>query len=451
MSHTSPATYLVWAILSSLLGIFLVFHLWSFDRFKCLKWNTGPTSGAFKRVMTYSYLLSVPLIISYSIGFSIIKYQEGYTFVPGHGIIPTPYQLWSETNRRAIFPLSLLFSIAWGLEMVTHLEELCFWLFLVNAGSASQDWFKSWYFRTWLLGACIAIVYMPLVTIFTRSDPLKNEAFTFLAGSLGSFSLTLWFLPVLWTFPSFLANLKAEGVDMGTVVRLTKFSEMNSIRVLFRFMFTAPFIVLGIDGVRNHQHVNESAFWTDLLAIIAAMGCIISSGLTLVIFFPRSIEGEIQAKDVSREEKALRSNLGRTRSFRSQSQAGTYLLSGSPVKHLSSLPSEYQDADKKYDVNEIGSSVVYSPYGDLPYDGRTPYPPQPTKVSAVPLYKPNRRLTDEEGGGVELGNVNLTERNLALHTQRTTTVNPLIHGFTSPIDLAYGPAPTSPRYPKGPR
>jgi hypothetical protein len=67
---------------------------------------------------------------------------------------------------------------------------------------------------------------MPLVTIFTRHDPLKacsvaavpisethltpllqNEAFTFLAGSLGSFSLTLWFLPVLWTFPSFLANL----------------------------------------------------------------------------------------------------------------------------------------------------------------------------------------------------------------------------------------------------
>ena len=48
---------------------------------------------------------------------------------------------------------------------------------------------------------------MPLVTIFTRSDPLKCEAFTFLAGSLGSLSLTLWFMPILWTFPSFIQNL----------------------------------------------------------------------------------------------------------------------------------------------------------------------------------------------------------------------------------------------------
>jgi len=55
---------------------------------------------------------------------------------------------------------------------------------------------------------------MPTVTILTRSDPLKvshlakvpfscanfvlqNEAFTFLAGSIGSFSLTIWFVPIL--------------------------------------------------------------------------------------------------------------------------------------------------------------------------------------------------------------------------------------------------------------
>jgi hypothetical protein len=80
---------------------------------------------------------------------------------------------------------------------VTHLEELCFWLFLVNAGSAQQDWFRSLYFRTWMIGSVLAVTYMPLVTIFTRSDPLKSEAYVFLAGSLGSLSLTLWFTPVL--------------------------------------------------------------------------------------------------------------------------------------------------------------------------------------------------------------------------------------------------------------
>lgn len=99
---------------------------------------------------------------------------------------------------------------------VTHLEELCFWLFLINAGSAQQDWFRSAYFKTWLIGSAFAVCYMPLVTIFTRSDVLKVgdldhlqvwdgpltlseqcEAYTLLAGSLGSLSLTLWFMPVL--------------------------------------------------------------------------------------------------------------------------------------------------------------------------------------------------------------------------------------------------------------
>lgn len=92
----------------------------------------------------------------------------------------------------------MLFSIGWSLEMVTHLEELCFWLFLVNAGTAQQDWFRSLYFKTWIIGSGVAICYMPLVTIFTRNDLLKCEAYTFLAGALGSLSLTLWFLPILY-------------------------------------------------------------------------------------------------------------------------------------------------------------------------------------------------------------------------------------------------------------
>jgi hypothetical protein len=104
--------------------------------------------------------------------------------------------------------------------------ELCFWLFVVKAGPTQRDWFSSLYFKMWMIGSSIAILYMPFVTIFTRADPLKVlyrtarhlptalrifqrkhvlilvvpskcEAYTFLAGSLGSLSITLWFLPVL--------------------------------------------------------------------------------------------------------------------------------------------------------------------------------------------------------------------------------------------------------------
>ncbi|KAI0941563.1 hypothetical protein AcW1_003425 [Taiwanofungus camphoratus] len=424
MSHTSPSTYLTWAVLSCLLGAFLLFHLWKFDRFKCLKWNNGPYSGAFKRIMTYTYLLSVPLLIAYSVGFCIIKYKQGYINVPGEGIIPTPWELWPSAYQRAIFPLNLLFSIAWGLEMVTHLEELCFWLFLVNAGSVQQDWFRSLYFKTWTLGSLFAIIYMPVVTIVTRSDPLKSEAFTFLAGSLGSLSLTIWFTPVLFMFPSFLMGLKREGVDLNTIVRLTTFHELNCLRVLFRFFFVAPLLILGVDGVRTHKHINTSNFWTEFLTFVAAVGCIISSGITLVIFFPRSRQGEAQARYASREKSH------QLRTFRStqHSEHSSYFRPMSPGVAKGSVP-----LCTPIDFNEGVSVVRQEPPGlkSSPLDPENSPAPETYKTT----FSPNRRLdsgTTVVGGMVISG---LTEGNLAQHNFQTSNVHPLVHNFTSPIGI----------------
>ncbi|KAJ7750148.1 hypothetical protein DFH07DRAFT_922886 [Mycena maculata] len=433
MSHLSPAPYLVWSIISSILFAFLLYHLWSFDRFQCLKWNNGPYSGAFKRVMTYSYMLSVPLLMTFAFGFAIIKYQQGFVEFEG-SIIAMPYTMWPESARRAIFPLTLAFSVGWSLEMITHLEELCFWLFLVNAGSVQQDWFRSWYFRTWIFGSIVATIYMPLLTILTRADPLQSEAYTFLGGSIGSLSLTLWFTPILWAFPAFLGSLKAEGVDTATIVRLTKFHELNTIRVVFRFIFVVPLVILGADGVSAHSHVNESMLWTDFLTIIAAFGLCISSALTLVIFFPRSVEGEIAAKKAARERKRNRSYGGHPSSIASQARFSqdSYSQNGhpdnqyqmpSPTKQRFSFPPSIQEGhaagsnpspqsmQKEWEHDEA----------DLP------------SLTKVPIMRPNRRRGDDVemggfSGGLMVGNT----------LRRPPNINPLVHNFTSPIDLYNG-------------
>ncbi|KAF6759993.1 hypothetical protein DFP72DRAFT_92316 [Ephemerocybe angulata] len=439
MSHTSPASYLIWTVITALVGLFLVFHLWSFDRFKCLKWNSGPYTGAFKRIMTYSYLFSVPMIFIYAAGYTVIKYREGYILHPVYGIIPKPHQLWDKSAHSAILPLNLVFSIAWGLEMVTHLEELCFWLFLVNSGSSQQDWFSSLYFKTWSAGSIVAVIYMPLVTIFTRSDPLKSEAYTFMAGSLGSLSLTLWFVPILWTFPGFLRNLRREGVDIATIVRLTKFSELNTIRVIFRFVFTVPLLILGIDGVRPHNHINESVFWTDFLVVLAGFGCSISSAITLVIFFPRSVEGEIAAADLKREKRQH----GRSNGFQTPDPG-----------HIQSL--QYADQTNDHAASTVGdqylltSSPVKQAFSVQDFDGASPDTPKqypipledakkwedegkavPRALPQAPL-RPNRR----RGQDIELGG-GLTESNLSMHNLHYRNVNPMVSNFTSPIDFAY--------------
>ncbi|KAI9441805.1 hypothetical protein H4582DRAFT_1413270 [Lactarius indigo] len=371
MSHSTPPTLLVWSMLSSLLGVFLIYHLWCFDRFRCLRWNHG-SQGTFKRVMTYSYLLSVPLIIIYSVGFCIIKYKEGYIFLPVYGINPTPHQLWTPAHKNAILPLYLCLSWAWGLEMVTHLEELCFWLFVVNAGPTQKDWFRSLYFKTWIVGSVIAILYMPLVTILTRHDPLKCEAYTFLAGSLGSLSLTLWFLPVLHLFRPFLGGLRKEGVDTNTIIRLTKFHELNTIRVVFRLLFAVPLFILAVDGVRPHQHINDTMFWTEFLAITGAFGVVISSGITLVIFFPRSIENEIVAHESGIRSRGFFSSRHQQLSFVSQEQElfGTY---------------DYEDA--QIDAKGISpSSLSQTPLPLLPSKAKSPTTTQSQYSQPQPPY-----------------------------------------------------------------
>ncbi|KAJ4468363.1 hypothetical protein C8J55DRAFT_203079 [Lentinula edodes] len=431
MSHTSPSSYLIWAILSCMLGIFLVYHLYAFDKFKCLKWNNGPYSGAFKRIMTYSYLLSIPLIITYSVGFAIIKYKEGFVYLELEGVVPTPYQLWAPLSKSAIFPLTLCFTMAWALEMVTHLEELCFWLFLVNAQGGQQDWFHSYYFRTWIVGSCVAVLYMPLVTIFTRSNPLTNEAFTFLAGSLGSLSLTIWFMPILWTFPSFLHKLKSEGADNATVIRLTKFHELNTVRVLCRYLFTVPLLVLGVDGARPHQHINENPFWTDFLTFIAAVGCMISSGITLIIFFPRSVESEIAARDASRERKRLRSQ-GSAIEIRGTDIGTSMSISEPPASY-----SRFHDSlavktnYSLHDFSPESHEVSFNSDDKIAAMERDEYPLSELPHSST--IRPNRKRGDD----VELGGIgSLTEANLSRHNVYSS-VNLMVHSYTSPINMIY--------------
>ncbi|KAG1740846.1 uncharacterized protein EDB91DRAFT_341526 [Suillus paluster] len=426
MAHMSPAVNLVWATLTIMFEFFLIYHLWSFDRFKSLKWNHGQYSGPFKRVMTYSYLTSIPLIIIYAVGFTIIKYSYGFTVIPGLGITPTPYELWSDSARSAILPLYLCFSVAWGLETVTHLEELCFWLFLVHSSSGKQDWFRSLYFKTWAIGSGIAVIGMPLVTTFTRHDPYKCESYTFLAGSLGSLSLTIWFLPILWAFPTFLESLKQADVDMNTIARLTKFHELNCIRILFRFLFTVPLVILAIDGVRPHQHINDKMFPTDLLGMIAVIGCVVSSGITLVIFFPRSIKGEISSREAARE----RHQLSKSKTF-----SENHINGQRRGQHMSAyeLPRyEAEDLDL-YTFRPTQNIVI----DDIEDEENPKYGPR--DVSPSLSLQPNRRTKD---GDIQLGTVfTLTDDALSRHNTalRKSNVHHLVRNWRSPLEIGEPP------------
>ena len=117
MTHLSPAVFGVWSVSSALVRLhplrcppsevlicsfsqltaFCFYHVWHYDRFRCLRLNYGPYSGEFKRLMAvrshlsgsgfqterssqYTYILTLPLITTYSVGNAVIKYREGFVF-----------------------------------------------------------------------------------------------------------------------------------------------------------------------------------------------------------------------------------------------------------------------------------------------------------------------------------------------------------------------------------
>ncbi|KAI0029950.1 hypothetical protein K488DRAFT_30550, partial [Vararia minispora EC-137] len=290
MNNASPTALLVWAMLSCLFLIYLIYHLWAYDRLRCLLWNSGRQPGAFKRVMTYSYCLTIPLLVVFSVGLCTLKYKEGPPF-------PKPVQLWQPFHQHLLLAMYFIFSVAWALEQVTHFEELAFWLFLLDQRTEKREWFESWEYRLWYTSCVGALLGMPLTTLVARKNLETTDAWTFLVGSSLSTFTNVSFLWVLFRFPAFLRHVKEEGASPDVVVRLTLFYELNLVRVIFRFVVCLPLLVLAIDGVQGTHSINQDPY-AHCLLIVAGLGEFVSSAMTLQIFFPRSI-----AKDAGYHHK----------------------------------------------------------------------------------------------------------------------------------------------------
>ncbi|KAG8920262.1 hypothetical protein FRC01_000851 [Tulasnella sp. 417] len=260
---------------------------------------------------------------------------------------------------------------------------------------------------------------MPCVAIFTRTDPLKSEAYIALVGSIGSTLITVAFFKVLWIFPGFLDKIRTEGAGQVVVTRLVTFHKLNMIRIAFRLLFTLPLMVLGIDGIRPHNPVNESHFWVDLLAVSGGIGCIVSSILTLIIFFPRSMSKEA-GYDSRARSSGMTASAARKEADKSffnspavepANPFATYPGNGEdgPASHIRTI--EYKNSTWEM---EEAVSPAQQPVENLRLPLQFQYPPQPKK--------PNKK-------------------------KRSSAIHPLVLNYRSPIDVMdeherYG----SPRY-----
>ncbi|KAI6009885.1 hypothetical protein EDC04DRAFT_3095090 [Pisolithus marmoratus] len=264
MAGGSPTAFLLWSILACLVQVCAMEPR-----------RTG-RPGAFKRIMTDSYLgtvhiHSVPSHYSSSFGaaFTWLKFQEGD--------IP----LVDRANHGHVNYL---------------LKELTFWLFLQNQGPRSRMWFDSWEFKLWLWGSMVAILGMPMTALIARKQLDICFAWILFVGSAASTCETLGFLFVLFRFPAFIRKVKDDGAAPNIIVRLVYSYQLNKVqcgRIAFRFVFSVPLLVLGIDGVQGSHPIAMSPFWPDFLLMLGGVGCFVSSGITLLdLHAPRPILNE---------------------------------------------------------------------------------------------------------------------------------------------------------------
>jgi len=292
MSNGSWTAFLSWAILASLFLAFFLYHLWRYDRLQCIKWNAGRQPGAFRRLMIYSYLGSTTMFMTFGVGIATLKFKEGVVVISENEVFPKPADLWSKGHQHTLLALFFVFSVAWALEQISHFEELAFWFFLIDQGPEKRDWLTSWEYKFWSLASVATILGMPLTTVIARNDIVTTDAWIFLVGSLTSTGTNLLFIFILVRFPVFLRHVIAEGADPVVVVRLATFYELNLARIVFRFFAAIPLLVLAIDGIRHSHPINDSLFWPDTFLMISAIGQFISSLITVMVFFPRSITRE---------------------------------------------------------------------------------------------------------------------------------------------------------------
>lgn len=196
--------------------------------------------------------------------------------------------------------------------------------------------------------------------------------------------------------------------------------------------------------IATAQHV----LFLDLLGILAGIGCIVSSGLTLVvrvfhshitarnwtsiyvqIFFPRSIEGEMTRK----EQKRTRQNL-RSRTHETQSVEPRSYISIMPSKtDLDQFDGSSPGTQPNASLSAVSGLLAYEVVAPRGLD-RLPSMQATLKDMGRPggsaSLQPNRR---NQAGDVELGAVLSVGELIRARSLRDRNVNSLVHHWRSPI------------------
>ncbi|WWC63253.1 uncharacterized protein I303_105853 [Kwoniella dejecticola CBS 10117] len=274
--------------------IFMIWHTWHYDRWKCLLYSKDDW---FRAVMCHILLGSIACLMVFTWIDVHVLYAEYYIYLPQtQQTIVAPWQLWTELHQK-LYRISLYFMTAgWGFLQAIHLEEFLYWGYLIKSiktpGGPRSTWLKSGFFKVWIYLFFSSFALL-IGSVHIETDNLDMmRAYLFVVGSSMSTLLALASGILCFIFPSFLRTVKQQGASFEVLERLHFFSEMNQIRTFCRVAYSAAILVLSVDGLTKSKTINKSPFWHDVLYLIGQLALFAATCLSIVVLLPRNMTSE---------------------------------------------------------------------------------------------------------------------------------------------------------------
>ncbi|ORY31012.1 hypothetical protein BCR39DRAFT_587665 [Naematelia encephala] len=253
----------------------------------------GGQSGGLSSLMGIWMLIMSNLgLFIWASGWTYLKYKLGWTYIPGHGPLPVPDQLWTEHDRGFNTPLTFFLVLSYSLQISLNTEEALYWHHLIQAvrrpHSASANWLSSRFFVSWItISAFFTLVQFSATWIkYGTFDNQLSRALT-CAGIL-QLVLVSASTVIIFQFPAFLSSVKTSGAGPEVRTRLHFYHELNKVRTFSRTVLALSCLTLGADGLTEKKRINTSRVAPDTLEQILFGSYFFSNLIGLMLYLPRN-------------------------------------------------------------------------------------------------------------------------------------------------------------------
>ncbi|ODN78906.1 hypothetical protein, variant [Cryptococcus amylolentus CBS 6039] len=291
---TTPAA-MAFSALESLAGmLFMIWHTYHYDRWKCLLYTKDEWFRAFMCHILFGSVMCLQIYTWIDVH---VIYAEYWIYYPAlDETIVTPWSLYTPAHYK-LFRTSLYFITAgWGFLQGVHLEEFLYWAYLIKSintpGGPRTSWLHSGFFKVWV-GLFISCFALLIGSVHIEEHDLDlMRSYLFMVGSCMSLVLAFASIALCIVFPSFLRNVKRQGASFEVLERLYFFSEVNEIRTVCRIVYSVSFLILSADAFTTNQAINSSSFWSDAFYLCGQLGLLSATCLSVVILLPRNMTSE---------------------------------------------------------------------------------------------------------------------------------------------------------------